>query len=88
MGMVFLAEDTMLRHPVCVKVLHASLADHPEATERFNREIVLARRISHKGVCRLHDMHAEGELRYITMEYVDGEPLRDLLQPDRALPSC
>lgn len=85
--MVFLAEDTMLRQPVCVKVLHASLADHPEASERFNREIVLARRISHKGVCRLHDIYAEGDLRYITMEYVEGESLRDLLQPERPLPS-
>lgn len=87
MGMVFLAEDTMLHEPVCVKVLHASLADHPEASERFNREIVLGRRISHKGVCRLHDIYADGELRYITMEYVEGEPLRDLLQPERPLMS-
>lgn len=85
MGMVFLAEDTMLRQPVCVKVLHASLADQPEASERFNREIVLARRISHKGVCRLHDIYADGDLRYITMEYVEGESLRDVLQTERPL---
>ena len=65
----FLADDTMLHEPVCVKVLHASLADHPEASERFNREIVLGRRISHKGVCRLHDIYADGELFY-----ENGEP--------------
>lgn len=82
MGMVFLAEDTMLRTPICVKVLHPALADHPEAAERFNREIVLARRISHRGVCRLHDIHQDGNLRFITMEYVEGQPLRDLLQAE------
>ncbi|MCC7109824.1 MAG: serine/threonine protein kinase, partial [Deltaproteobacteria bacterium] len=82
MGLVFLAEDTMLRTPICVKVLHPALADHPEATERFNREIVLARRISHRGVCRLHDIHQDGDLRFITMEFVEGQPLRDLLQND------
>ena len=87
MGMVFLADDTMLHEPVCVKVLHASLADHPEASERFNREIVLARRISHKGVCRLHDIYTDDSLRFITMEYVEGESLRDLLQPERPLMS-
>ena len=82
MGLVFLAEDTLLKQRLCVKVLHPALANHPEAAERFNREIVLARRIAHRGVCRLHDLHEEDGLRFITMEIAEGVPLRDLLLTD------
>lgn len=79
MGLVFLAEDTLLKQRLCVKVLHPALANHPEAAERFNREIVLARRIVHRSVCRLHDLHEDSGFRFITMEIAEGVPLRDLL---------
>ncbi|HEY4220307.1 MAG TPA: serine/threonine-protein kinase [Myxococcota bacterium] len=79
MGMVFLAEDTLLKQELCVKVLHPALSRDAEAVERFNREIVLARRIVHRGVARLFDLHEEGGVRFITMEAVDGTPLRDVL---------
>ncbi|MDP2343622.1 MAG: serine/threonine-protein kinase [Deltaproteobacteria bacterium] len=82
MGRVFLAEDTVLRLPVCIKVLQPDFAFHPEADARFMREIVLARRIAHPAVCRLHDLHdvvdAGGAVRFITMEFVDGITLREL----------
>lgn len=85
MGLVFLADDMVLKQQLCVKVLDPRLVDNPEAMERFHREIVLARRIAHRSVCRLHDLHQEGGLHFITMEYVDGTSLRDLLGPDQPL---
>jgi serine/threonine-protein kinase len=85
MGAVYLAEDTLLKEQLCVKVLHPHLTRQPEAVARFHREIVLARRIAHKGVCRLFELHDEGGLRYITMEHVEGHSLRDFLTSDQPL---
>lgn len=86
MGLVYLAEDTLLHQPLCIKVLHPSMAVHPEAIERFHREIVLSRRISHKGVCRLYDLHKEGETRFITMEHAEGRSLHEVLRNSVQLP--
>jgi serine/threonine-protein kinase len=79
MGVVFLAEDSRLRERLCVKVLQPALADNLEAVERFHREIVLARRIHHAGVCRIFDLHEDGGVRFLTMEHVEGANLADLL---------
>ena len=82
MGLVFLAEDTALHQQVCLKTLHTQWMGNPEASRRFTREIVLARRVAHHGVCRVHDLHDEGGLRFLTMEYVEGTPLRELVGKD------
>ncbi|MDP2339625.1 MAG: protein kinase [Deltaproteobacteria bacterium] len=79
MGLVFLAEDTVLRQAVCLKILHPAVAENAEAVARFTREIVLARRVAHRSVCRLHDLHEEAGVHFISMEYVDGTQLRDLI---------
>jgi serine/threonine-protein kinase len=89
---VFLAHDTALDLPVVVKVLahQASAA----AVERFRREILFSRRVAHPGFIRIFELHeedtAEGPLRYLTMEYVGGRTLGDVmnegpLPPLRAL---
>jgi serine/threonine protein kinase len=79
MGLVFLAEDTLIKQQLCLKILHPALASHPEAIERFNREIIFARRIAHRAVSRLHDIHEDDGFRFLTMEYVEGASLRDLI---------
>jgi serine/threonine-protein kinase len=79
MGQVFLAEDTVLGQAVCLKLLHPHYLHHAEAVARFTRELVLARRISHPGVCRLYDLHEEGGQRFITMEFIEGAPLKSLV---------
>ncbi len=79
MGQVFLAEDTVLAQPVCLKLLHPQYLHQPEAVARFTRELVLARRIAHPGVCRLYDLHEDGGQRFITMEFIEGAPLKSLV---------
>jgi serine/threonine-protein kinase len=79
MGQVFLAEDTVLGQAVCLKLLHPHYLHHAEAVARFTRELVLARRISHPGVCRLYDLHEDGGQRFITMEFIEGAPLKSLV---------
>ena len=78
-GLVFAARDELLRDELCVKVLHPKLSAHSEARERFFREVVLARQIAHPGVCRVYDVHTDGDVLFLTMELIDGTPLRDLI---------
>src|SRR5437660_973048 len=45
----------------------------------FTNELLLARRVTHKNICRVHDLNDFGGAAVISMELVDGRTLRDLL---------
>jgi serine/threonine protein kinase len=47
--------------------------------DRFRRELKLARRVTHRNVARAHDMGEDKDQRFLTMEYIDGEPLAQQL---------
>jgi len=80
MGVACLATDTLLGAPVVVKTLSLAITFHSEALERFKRELLLARRVAHPGVCRVFDIHCEGEQWFLTMEHVEGTTLEDLVR--------
>ncbi len=46
--------------------------------QRFRHEIKLARKVSHRNVCRIHEYGEDGGMRYISMEFVEGVDLRQL----------
>jgi serine/threonine-protein kinase len=48
--------------------------------KRFRHEIKLARRVSHRNVCRIHEYGEDGPLRYISMEYLQGNDLKQELR--------
>ena len=78
-GTVYLARDTLLGGVLALKVLHSDLFSDKEVRERFRRELLLARRVTHPGVCRIHDMHEEAGAIFLTLEYVPGETLASLI---------
>jgi serine/threonine protein kinase len=80
MGMVYKAHDRMLDEPVAIKVLRAEFAKTPEMAQRFRHEIKLARKVTHRNVCRIHEYGEDGGVRYISMEYVEGEDLKQLIR--------
>jgi serine/threonine protein kinase len=81
MGMVYRATDRELGEEVAVKLLRAELLGSDEtAIERFKNEIRLARRISHRNVVRTHDLGECDGAYFVTMEYVRGITVRELLQ--------
>ena len=84
-GLVFQAHDTLLDTRVCLKFLHPAMSSHPEVLARFTREVLLARRVTHPGICRLFDLHEEDGFRFLTMEYVEGKTLRDVLADEKVL---
>jgi serine/threonine protein kinase len=79
MGIVYKARDRETSEIVALKVLKPELLENPTVIERFKNEMRLARKITHKNVCRIHDFHRDDEVAYISMEYVEGESLRALL---------
>jgi DNA-binding response OmpR family regulator len=81
MGTVFLAHDRELGEDVALKVLHPSLlAEDPQRLERLRTEMKLARKISHPNVVRSHDIGEWQGTHYITMEFIRGVTVADLLE--------
>ncbi|OGQ18792.1 MAG: hypothetical protein A2138_11770, partial [Deltaproteobacteria bacterium RBG_16_71_12] len=78
-GTVFLARDSLLGSTLALKVLHKDLFGDREVRERFRRELLLARRVTHPGVCRIHDLHEEDGATFLTLEYVPGDTLAALI---------
>jgi serine/threonine-protein kinase len=76
MGVVYKARDRLLDEVVALKVLRREATDSDEMARRFRSEIRLARAVSHRNVCRIHEYGEEGALRYVSMAFVDGVDLR------------
>jgi len=78
-GRIFRAVDRILDEPVALKILRPELADQGTSLARFLAEIRLARQVSHPNVCRIYDYGEDGDLRYITMEYLEGTDVDAIL---------
>jgi eukaryotic-like serine/threonine-protein kinase len=74
MGEVYLAHDALLGDRVALKTIAADSVT-PAALERFRREAQAARRVTHPHVVRIHDVGQDGDLAFISMEYIEGETL-------------
>src|SRR5438046_2357584 len=87
MGIVYAARDLELDEIVALKLLRApSGSEDAAALERFRHEVRITRRISHAHVVRTHDIGEAAGRRFITMEYVDGWSLAQLLERRGTLP--
>ena len=87
MGVVYRARDRQLDEVVALKLLRPeALASDPTLLERFKQEIKLARRITHRNVLRTHDFGETSGVPYISMEYLEGVTLKDLVRNRGALP--
>ena len=87
MGVVYRAHDRLLDEQVAIKVLRPEVARDAEISRRFQSEIKLARRVSHKNVCRIHEYGEDQGLRYISMEYMQGVDLRQVIRERGGLPT-
>lgn len=87
MGAVYRARDRELDEPVALKVLLPS-TDDADALPRFFREVRLARRVTHPNVARTYDGGRDGDLRFLTMELVEGASLRERFRTPPPLPEA
>ncbi|WP_248211038.1 protein kinase domain-containing protein [Pseudomarimonas salicorniae] len=80
MGRVYLALDRELGEEVALKTLRPEWLENPTTLEQLKTEIRTARRITHPNVVRTYDFGQEGDLPFLSMEFVHGVTLRDALR--------
>jgi len=89
MATVYLAFDRRLEREVALKAMHQPLVEDDASREfvaRFRREAKSAARLTHPGIVHVYDQGIDGELSYLTMEYVRGENLRSRIAHEGTLP--
>jgi len=85
MGEVYEATDIALGTQVALKTIRPEFAAQEQIMERFRREVLLARRVTHPNVCRIFDLghHSSPDgldVTFLTMELLSGETLRHFMQ--------
>lgn len=85
MGAVYKARDVELDRIIALKVIRPELARHPAIIDRFKQELLLAREVTHRNVIRIYDLGEADGIKFITMEFVQGEDLRGLLLREKKL---
>lgn len=86
MGVVWHAQDLQLGKPVAVKLLPSELIHDQNALERLKAEARRGQSLAHPGIVTLHDFQqdpARGNVAFLVMELVEGEPLSNLLKDHR-----
>ncbi len=86
MGAVYQAFDNELDREVALKVIRADLAEDASVLQRFKREIQLSSTVTHKNVLRVYDLGESQGLKFLTMQFVEGEDLAGLFKREGRLP--
>ncbi|PYY06211.1 MAG: serine/threonine protein kinase, partial [Acidobacteria bacterium] len=86
MGAVYKATDREVDRIVALKVIRPELASNPAIIQRFKQELILARQVTHRNVIRIYDLGEADSVKFITMEFVEGQDLRSLLSERGKLP--
>ncbi|MGW0803020.1 Stk1 family PASTA domain-containing Ser/Thr kinase [Nonomuraea sp. NPDC002799] len=87
MATVYLALDIRLDRTVALKVMHRSLAEDPAFVRRFIGEAKSVASLSHPNVVHVFDQGTDNDVVYLSMEYVPGKTLRDILRERGRLPA-
>src|SRR5438093_1829020 len=89
MGAVYQAHDQVLDIDVALKVIGPTPANSSNALDleqRFKRELILARQVSHRNVVRIHDLGDVDGTTYISMSYIEGADLAAIMKRDGRFP--
>jgi eukaryotic-like serine/threonine-protein kinase len=86
MGAVYKAKDVELGRMVALKVIRPDLARNRAILDRFKQELILATQVTHRNVVRIYDLGEAEGIKFITMEFVEGEDLAAILHQRTKLP--
>lgn len=86
MGRVYKARDLELDRLIALKTIRSEKGRDPQVVQRFKKELLLARKVTHKNVVRIHDLGEAQGIRFFTMEYVEGQSLKQIIRQRGALP--
>lgn len=91
MAVVYRAYDKIRKQTVAIKVLRPEYESDEEFVRRFSREAEAASKVSHENIVNMFDVGQDGDIRYLVMEFVDGQTLKEMIReqgrinPDQAL---
>jgi serine/threonine protein kinase len=80
MGKVYKAYDRKIGEVLALKLIRPEISVNDKAIERFKNELKIARKITHRNICRMFDLGEQDYFHYITMEYVAGEDLKRFIR--------
>jgi eukaryotic-like serine/threonine-protein kinase len=80
MGAVYKARDRELDRLVAVKVIRPELAQNADVLHRFKQELILARQVTHRNVIRIFDLGEADGVKFISMEFIEGQDLKTLIR--------
>jgi tRNA A-37 threonylcarbamoyl transferase component Bud32/tetratricopeptide (TPR) repeat protein len=81
MGVVYAADDTILKRQVAIKVLPPDVASEPERRDRFEREALAIASLNHPAIVTIYSVDLAGDVPFLTMELVEGRPLSEWIPP-------
>jgi tetratricopeptide (TPR) repeat protein/predicted Ser/Thr protein kinase len=87
MGAVYKATDLELNRTVALKVIRPDLARDKAIVDRFKQELLLAHQVTHRNVIRIYDLSEADGMKFITMEYVEGDNLLTLIHQKKKFSS-
>ena len=80
MAVVYRAFDKKKNRIVAIKVLRSEYESDEEFVRRFSREAEAASKVSHENIVNMLDVGTDGDMRYIVMEFVDGQTLKEMIR--------
>jgi hypothetical protein len=92
MGVVYKARDLRKTEVndkddiVAIKVLSSELRDLPKYLIALQREAKKAQILAHPNIVTVYDFDRDGDIAYMTMEYMDGVPLNKVINGSSLLP--
>jgi serine/threonine protein kinase len=85
MGIVYKGHDVGLDRDVAVKIMSKTLGENKEFVEDFKREARSAAKLNHPNIAQIYAVGENAGLNYIVMEYVPGNRLDQMIEPDKPL---
>jgi serine/threonine protein kinase len=86
MGVVYRAEDSLLKRVVALKAILPSLGANAAVHKRFLREARAMAAVDNGHIVRLYEVNEDGGVPYIAMEFLHGESLADRLSSTARMP--
>jgi tetratricopeptide (TPR) repeat protein len=83
---VYRAYDRDIERTVALKLVRPEFAMDTMAMARFRQELLLASKVSHRNILRIHDLGDVDGIKFISMAFVEGEDLHDAITKDGKLP--
>ncbi|NOR15099.1 MAG: protein kinase, partial [Candidatus Aminicenantes bacterium] len=85
MGRIYKAVDNEVGEKIALKLIKPEISADKDTIERFRNELKFARKVRHKNVCQMFDLNRERDTYFITMEYVAGEDLKNMIRMTKRL---